>query len=435
MRIGLFTDTYLPSINGIVYVVKSMKEHLEALGHEVYVFCPARSIRPSRHADILKEDEYIVRFPSVKSGFFDDFDISLFFPPNVINRVKQLDLDIVHILTPSQVGLVGIQVSYKHNIPFVVQHSTDLYEFSESYPNVLPGALALVSLILPMTVKLDGKEYQEIAKLFKPRRGATKWNKDIIEKGISLLYSKADAVIALSRKSQHQLESWQNNTNRYPVTLLPSGVDAIRPGTTQEVRDFKKRFHIADDDLVYGFVGRLGEEKNLQLLIDAFPIVVQKYPKARLLFIGDFDYRETLEDIARKTGYADRITFTGSIQRESLGAAYAAFDVFTFPSLKDTQGWVIHEAAHAGLPIVLIDKELSEVVRDGENGFFAENTKDSMAHYVGLLFADQHRREQFGMRSRELALGYSERSQTKKLVLLYEQCIKKHTNGGRNGDK
>lgn len=85
--------------------------------------------------------------------------------------------------------------------------------------------------------------------------------------------------------------------------------------------------------------------------------------------------------------------------REDLGVAYAALDVFTFPSLKDTQGWVLHEAAHAHLPIVLIDREVSEVVEDGKNGYFARNnatdvarkvvefftTKNSMKGIVGLL--------------------------------------------------
>ncbi|NCU39223.1 glycosyltransferase family 4 protein, partial [Candidatus Saccharibacteria bacterium] len=47
MRIGLFTDTYRPSINGIVFVVETLKKRLEEQGHEVFIFCPAKSIRPS----------------------------------------------------------------------------------------------------------------------------------------------------------------------------------------------------------------------------------------------------------------------------------------------------------------------------------------------------------------------------------------------------
>ena len=72
--------------------------------------------------------------------------------------------------------------------------------------------------------------------------------------------------------------------------------------------------------------------------------------------------RKTLEKLAAETDFADRIIFTGAMPREDLGVAYKVMNVFTFPSLKDTQGWVLHEAAHAGKPIVIIDKEVSEVV-------------------------------------------------------------------------
>ena len=72
MRIGLFTDTYRPSINGIVFVVESLKRELENLGHEVYVFCPAKSMSPSKQAELLNEDanSRIIRFPSIKGAFF-----------------------------------------------------------------------------------------------------------------------------------------------------------------------------------------------------------------------------------------------------------------------------------------------------------------------------------------------------------------------------
>ena len=358
MRIGLFTDTYRPSINGIVFVVESLQTHLEAMGHEVYVFCPARSVRPSKTAERFDEDEYIIRFPSVKGAFYDDYDTSFFFPPRVMMQVRELDLDMIHILTPGQVGLMGIQAAWVNKVPFVIQHCTDLYEFVEHYPAVLPGALALITLVVPFTVRLQGKDIKELIKLYRPRRGATEWNQDIIEKAITIVYSKADAVITLSRKSTDQLASWQQGDKfKYPLVMMPNGVDPIKPASASELKAFRKRWNIDEQDEVYGFVGRLGEEKNLPVLIEALGTVLKSRPHARLLFVGDFEFREELERIAQATTYSDRVTFTGAIARDQLGAAYAAMDVFTFPSLKDTQAWVLHEAALAQLPIVLIDRE------------------------------------------------------------------------------
>ncbi|MFZ1458756.1 MAG: glycosyltransferase, partial [Candidatus Saccharimonadales bacterium] len=276
MRIGLFTDTYRPSINGIVFVVESLQTHLEAMGHEVYVFCPARSVRPSKTAERFDEDEYIIRFPSVKGAFYDDYDTSFFFPPRVMMQVRELDLDMIHILTPGQVGLMGIQAAWVNKVPFVIQHCTDLYEFVEHYPAVLPGALALITLVVPFTVRLQGKDIKELIKLYRPRRGATEWNQDIIEKAMTIVYSKADAVITLSRKSTDQLASWQQGDKfKYPLVMMPNGVDPIKPASASELKAFRKRWNIDEQDEVYGFVGRLGEEKNLPVLIEALGTVLK----------------------------------------------------------------------------------------------------------------------------------------------------------------
>lgn len=424
MRIGLFTDTYLPSINGIVYVVESLKDHLEAQGHEVFIFCPAGSIR-QRQTDELEEDDHIIRFPSFKGAFYDDYDMTLFFPPRVLGRIKSLDLDVIHFFTPSQVGMMGVYAAHKCDIPLVAQHCTDLREYVEHYRDamLLPGLLALIAL-LPFAIKVNGKDIREIMKMYLPRRERVQWNIDIVERILTIIYSKCDAVIALSRKSQAQLESWQHNEDyEYEVTMMPNGVDRIRPATVAQKKAFRERFGIAEDDEVFGFVGRLGSEKNLALLIPAIEQVVKERPHARLLFVGDFEFRETLERLTAESSCPDRITFTGALPRESLGVAYGTMKVFTFPSLTDTQGWVLHEAALAGLPIVLIDKAVSEVVVDGESGTYADNTADSVASAVVDLLAHPKKREAFGHESQRLARHFTEKRQVAKLVKLYERVV------------
>ena len=424
MRIGLFTDTYRPSINGIVFVVESLKRELEALGHEVFVFCPAKTISPNK-GDELCDNGHVIRFPSVKGAFFDDYDTSIFFPPWELLKIKKLQLDVIHVFTPSQIGLMGVRAADKYNIPSVMQHCTDIYEFVEHYPAVLPGALALAGLVFPLSVKLDGKDVREILKLYRPRMGATKWNKAIIEKVITMLYSKADAVIALSRKSRDQLASWHDESYQYEITLMPNGVNALPRPTAKEIAAFRTEWGLKASDEVFGFVGRLGEEKNLPILIEAFAkYVASARPKAKLLFVGDFEYRATLEEMARDTPYADRIIFTGALPREELGVVYETLDVFCFPSLKDTQGWVLHEAAHAHRPIVIIDQEVSEVVRNGESGVFVDNTAKSMAEGVISLLKSPKKRHEYGEVSKKLAAKYTERRQVRTLEALYQKIAR-----------
>lgn len=428
MRIGLFTDTYRPSINGIVFVVESTKKHLESLGHEVYVFCPARSIRPSKHAMQFDEDEHIVRFPSIKGAFYDDYDTSLFFPPRVLKQIRELDLDVIHFFTPGQIGIMGVYASYKTNTPLVAQHCTDLREYVEHYRDslLLPGVLALIAL-LPLTVKVDGKDIREIMKLYRPRRGSVKWNGDIVERMVTLVYSKCDAVIALSRKSKIQLESWQLSDNyRYEVSLKPDGVDPLPVASQLEKDAFRVTFGIAKDDELVTFVGRLGSEKNLEMLIDMMEEVVAARPNTRLLFVGDFEYKESLEEIASESLVADRITFTGALPRETLGTIYGTSSVFVFPSQTDTQAWVLHESTHAGLPVVMIDPNLSEVVKDGVNGYIVEDDIHTFATAVIDLLNDPKKREAFGAESKKLAAKYTETKQIKKLEKIYQDIIVTH---------
>lgn len=423
MRIGLFTDTYRPTINGITFVVESLKNNLEALGHTVYVFCPARTIMPKFKRTDEIEDETIIRFPSFRSGFFDDFDFTVFFPPSQLKKIRELELDVIHVFTPSQIGLLGINAAIKCDTPLVVQHSTDLYEFVEHYPSVLPGSLALVGVLFPMSVKLNGQDIREIVKLHRPRLGLTKWNRDIISKSMTMIYSKADAVIALSRKSYDQLESWQNEDYNYDITLMPNGVNSIPKPSFQELAEFRTKWGFKASDEVFGFVGRLGEEKNLPVLIEAMNYVGEARPKAKLLFVGDFDYRETLEKMAAESKFPERIIFVGAMPREKLGVAYATFSIFTFPSLKDTQGWVLHESAHARLPIVMIDRCLSEVMRDGVNGYHADNDPKDMAEKIIALLSSPKKRHDFGENSKKLASKFTERRQVRKLEAMYTRII------------
>jgi len=428
MKIGLFTDTYRPSINGIVYVVDSTKKHLEELGHEVYIFCPARSIRPSKNAIAFDEDHHVIRFPSIKGAFYDDYDTSLFFPPRVLRNIRELDLDVIHFFTPGQVGLMGVYAAFKTKTPLVAQHCTDLREYVEHYRDgmLLPGLLALIA-ILPFTVKVDGKDLREIMKLYRPRRGRVEWNIDIVERMVTLVYSKCDAVVALSRKSKMQLESWQHaDSYKYMVTLKPDGVTPLPASTKADQTAFREQYGIAPDDELITFVGRLGAEKNLAMLIPVIEQVHAGHEKARLLFVGDFEYRETLESLAAASLSPDRITFTGALPREELGRVYDTTSVFAFPSLTDTQAWVLHEATHASLPVVMIDPDLSEVVFDDENGYIVPNDVSEFAAAVSRILGDKKLQKRFGEKSCELSGQFTEAGQIKKLEKLYETAVARH---------
>ncbi|MGB3414708.1 MAG: glycosyltransferase [Microbacteriaceae bacterium] len=394
-------------------VIDITRKHLEELGHDVYIFAPAGAIRKD-----YAEDPHVVRFPAVKGAFFDDYRTSIFFPPRMLKKIKELKLDVIQFFTPGQVGLMAVYAGRKLNIITIAQHSTDVYEYIDHYPMAIPGVF-LLSSIIPFTVKLDTEQKKQLAKLFMPAKNRRKWGRRMIEGACTMLYGACDATIALSPKSRNQIEQWRG-ADRIQLELIPTGVDALQIGTTEEAEEFRKNWGISADDLLVSYIGRLGSEKNLEILFPMIVEILKSEPRAKLLLVGDFEHGEELKSLARESGAIDRIVFTGMLPRETLGAIYGTSDVFVFPSLTDTQGLVLHEAAHAGLPIVLVDRDLSQVLIDGENGFIAEDTPESLAKSVLTILEDDELRERFGLRSKELACQFSELGQTKKLVELYQ---------------
>lgn len=415
MRIGLFTDTYRPSTNGIVTVIEITRKHLEAMGHEVFVFCPADKFKKTPI-----DDDKIIRFTAVKGMFFDDYRTSLFFPPATLRQIKKLKLDVIHYFTPGQIGLMAVYAGRKTNTVTVAQHSTDVYQYIEHYPMAVPGVI-LLSSILPLTVKFDKEARKRFVTMYLPklRKGEkVSFGRRMIEGAVTILYGGSDAAVMLSKKSMNQIQSWKGSEKLNLVTI-PTGVDPIPLAGDGEIQSFRQRWGIADTDEVFCYIGRLGSEKNLELLIPAAERVIAERPNAKLLFVGDFEFGDELKRMAKNSQVPDRIVFTGMLPRETLGAAYGASDIFVFPSLTDTQGLVLHEAVGAGLPVVMIDPDLSFVVEDGKNGYITENNPEDFADKILAILGDAKLKSEFSKHSRKLAAEYSELGQTKKLVELY----------------
>jgi 1,2-diacylglycerol 3-alpha-glucosyltransferase len=416
MRIGFFTDSYPPVTDGISYSTLTFRKHLEDMGHEVFVLAPAPGFR------YKERDPHIIRVPAFKGLFYDSYLTSVFFPPVILAKIKRLKLDIVHYHTPGQVGLMGVYYALQNRKPLISTYHTDLYQYVLHYPQVLPGSLAL-TLIAPMITRGGIQDVRKAFESARPARSVDAWNQKVVMKMITLLHNHCDRVIAPSRKIDAQLLSWGTKT---PIRILPTGVDRI-PATPDEIATFRRRFHLRLSDQMILYVGRLGSEKNLDMLIEAFSHLAPNHPNLKLMMIGDYGYRVKLEEHSRQLGLEDRIIFTGYLAHERLGAAYAVADVLAFPSRTDTQGLVVHEAACAGLPIIMTDPDVTEVVREGVNGFFAKNSPRDFAKKLDVLLKDPTLRAGMGAASQKIAATYSGRHQTEKLIRMYETVLQART--------
>ncbi len=398
MKIAIFTDSYWPAVNGVSFVTDILHDSMEKLGHQAVIIAPkAKDQKINRKAILL---------PSISARLMlKDLRITLPIRNKIKNKLKSEKFDAILILTPTQVGILGANYANSNHIPLIYQHSTDIYSYANKYPFV-----AGLSAILIPNLKPKLNQLRIIKKL--KRETIAQFIVRII---ITLIFKKSDLIIALSPKIKKNIEKISNTKTR--TIVIPTGVDELQ-FSQSEMEKLKLKLKLVNDDKIIMSVGRIAAEKNLDILIPSFDLIAAKNRNAKLVIVGrDYQYRPRLEKLANRSKYKDRIIFAGAVKHDQLGNYYQLADVFVFPSLTDTQGLVLQEAALAGLPIVMIDRELSSFFTDQKTGFYSDNTSRSLAENIlKIINLSPAKYDKMSKASKLAALKLTELKQTQKLM-------------------
>ena len=313
-KVAAFTDTYLPTINGVTYTVASWKERWNARGGSMNV------VYPKADGYVPESHEYPVR--SLPFPFYDGYRLG---QPTVPDAVD--DADVVHAHTPYGLGLAGYRLSRRTGAPLVATYHTPTGEYA--------GYVSPVAH-LERLVERAARRYE-------------RW-----------FFDATEAVVAPSEATKDLLEGTIGIET--PVTVVSNGIDVerFRPVDSQK---FRRARGINTDRPLVGYTGRHGYEKNLVELIDAVAGM-----DVTLAMAGDGPARDELERRADRLGIDAH--FFGFLDREELPSFYSTLDVFGFPSPVETQGLVALEATACGTPVVGVDAgALAESVIDGETGY------------------------------------------------------------------
>lgn len=423
MRIGLFTDSYRPAQNGVVVVVDVTRRELERQGHEVYVFAPSANIF-NKVSEVDRHDDHLIHFATIRGMGFKEGQLSVFFPPAVLEQIRALKLDVLHFFTAGQMALLCCYVARHLNIALIGQHCTDTYEYSDSY-RLLKVGYAAMSALMPAAVKMTPRQKANFATLYAFKKGDSNWGKRLVAGTIAMWYQACDAVIAVSEKSALQLRQIaERNDAEFNLSVVPTGVDAPPRVSAERVKRFRTEFGITPEDEVIIYYGRLGQEKNLAMLIPTIEYALERQPHAKLVFGGDWEYRSELERLAFQSPARDRIVFIGRYNHRDVSMLNAVSRIFAFPSLTDTQGLVVTEAAYGGLPIVLCDPLAPAAFEEGGNGLTAQNNPRDFADKIVQILGDKDLYDRFSKRSRELAASLSVEAQTKKIIEIYRRALR-----------
>lgn len=316
MRIALFTETFLPKVDGIVTRLRHTIEHLERNGDRVLVIAPEGGLTEYKGAKVYG-------IPGLPLPLYPELKLAL--PPlGTKNAIEEFKPDLIHVVNPAFLGVGGIYYAKTMNIPLVASYHTHLPQYLHHY-----GLGALEGLVWEFLKAAHNKAR------------------------LNLCTSNA-MVKELMNHGIERVDLWQRGVD----------TEMFQPHlASTQMRSRLSKGNPEDPLLLY--VGRVSAEKQ----IDQIKPVLAAIPQARLAIVGDGPNREALEDYFAGT----KTNFVGYLQGLELASAFASADAFVFPSRTETLGLVLLEAMAAGCPVVAARSGgIPDIVTDGVNGYLFE---------------------------------------------------------------
>ncbi|MBW2981057.1 glycosyltransferase [Candidatus Woesearchaeota archaeon] len=386
MNIAIFTDTFLPNINGIVTLVIDSAKGLAERGHKVLIIAP----RAKKGYSVDMGKNISVRFiSSVKAYFYEGFRFTFPSTLKLIRLLKEFKADVIHLHTQFTLGVEALVCAKIMHKPLVGTFNTFIAE---------PGYLK--------HMKLDKiKPVQKIAWIYS-----------------NFFYNRCNIVISPSKATKSVLKK---EGVKKKIKVIPYALDLskFRRFSRREIESAKKNYGINDKTVL--FVGRISHEKSVDTLIEAMKLVAKDVPDSKLLIIGGGPLLSRL----KKQYSAKNIRFTGMIKNSKLvdSAIIPSCSVFATMSKTDNQPLAILEAMAFGLPVIGVDRlGVPEMV--DKNGFIApaDNCK-VFASYMIKLLEDKNLRKAYGQRSMELVKRFSLDKVTEDMEKAYLSAIRDYS--------
>ncbi|MBE6138327.1 MAG: glycosyltransferase family 4 protein [Firmicutes bacterium] len=335
ITIGIFCDAFFPMTDGVIMVVDNYARRLMKYGN-VIVFVP----KTNEYYDDSVLPYTVVRCNSIKVPFMDYSLPIPFFSRDFSKKLKNYNLDIVHIHSPFTLGSLGIKYSKKHNIPCVAT--------------------------------MHSQFKQDILRIIKSDTIATKLNSKLIN-----IFNKCDQCWAVNQEVANIFykdygykclpKTMNNATEMLPIKESKNAIKYIN-----------KKHQIKANEKVFLFVGRINILKNILFIADSLKAVKEKRPKLKfkMLYVGCGQDEEILRNHIQKLQLENEVVMCGKItDREELAKYYKRADLFLFPSIYDASSIVQIEAASQETPgIFLKGAATAGTITDNVNGFLSEHT-------------------------------------------------------------
>ena len=363
-NIGLFNESFPPVMDGVAVCVENYAHWMQEKVGGVAVVTPRNP-----GADYSDKAYEVLDYLSIPVPFRAPYVTGISeMDPAFLKQLLQRRFKIVHAHSPFVAGKTAARVARLQKIPLVATFHS---KYREDFARVIPGQAML----------------------------------DVIIKEIVRFYKKADAVWVPQESVKDVLYSYGY---KGPIDVMPNGCDLAGDYPDSYFKDARAFLGLEEGLFTLLYVGQHIWEKNLRFTIEALARI-NDLP-FRMFFVGTGYAEGEMKELVERLGIADKVTFVGRItDRELLKKYYAAADLFLFPSLYDTDGLVVREAAALSTPSVMLrEASASGMLTDGETGFRIDGTLDAFEALLRALAADPGRRQAVGRAARGIVRSWQD---------------------------
>lgn len=370
MRILIVSSTYAPLANGQAIFTTNLAEQLAKI-HRVAAVVPSD-----------QGQTYHTKRNGVEVQFLWTMDLSFLypgalftpFPELAINRVmRTFKPDVVHIQDHYPLCYYALRIAREHNVKVIGTN------------HFMPDNIAP---IVPWIARF---------------KRSFNW---LLWWWMLRLYNRLDIATAPSKTAVDVLKRQKIKVPVYPITC---GVDLERfhPDPAIDRSTWRRRYGLAEDKIIFLFVGRVDGEKRLDVLIHALHQL--KRDDIQLVIAGTGANVSRLNELAERLELGDKVCFTGYIPNEHLPSLLNSVDVFAMPSIAELLSIATLEAMATARPVLLANAlALPELVKHGENGYlFNPGDAQDAAHYMSLLADHPERWLEMGAASQNRAQMHS----------------------------
>ncbi len=381
MRLAYFSDSFLPTHDGVSHFLLYLGRELTRQGHQVTLFTP-------RSGPGTEEGSYgfpVVRLPSLPLPYYPEYRWAVLPGAELAGRSR--DFDLVHVHTPGPVGTTGLFAGRHWKVPVVGTFHTNLKDMQQS----LPDRWATRAFF----------------------RFAWRWNAG--------LYARCDQVTVPQEEGGRLLEGVFTH-RRAPVEVIPHGVDTarFRPGVT----DVRWASRLGADGRPWVlFCGRLTVDKGVHRLLDALAQLPAELPFLGVIAGAGPEANRVQARIRTEAALAGRTVYVGTLSESEKPSLFSQSSLFALPSTADLQPLALLEAMASGLPVVVgAQGGPARMIRSGEDGWTVDPTDPgALSQALGRLLTDPGLRARLGNNARaRVESRFSQRQTLRQFLDLYE---------------